>query len=170
MVDNGRCRWSPDGACHGGAVRDVLAAAPVAAHASSPDRPFFREQSYHALNRQNAARWADLGTYRARPSILSQSADPSPRLSGSCPGLLPSLGYEACGMSLGCLARSGVRADLGGRAAAGRLRRLVSPLSQPVPPRLVYRSVYGNGVPMLGGLSIGLSTVWRPESRCYAQP
>ena len=26
---------------------------------------FFREQNYHALNRQDAARWADLGTYRA---------------------------------------------------------------------------------------------------------
>ena len=26
--------------------------------------PLFREQSSHALSRQDAARWADLGTYR----------------------------------------------------------------------------------------------------------
>jgi hypothetical protein len=29
------------------------------------DHPLCREQSYHALYRQDAARWADLGTYRA---------------------------------------------------------------------------------------------------------
>src|ERR1700747_158630 len=29
------------------------------------DHPLFREQSYHTLSRQDAARWADLGTYRA---------------------------------------------------------------------------------------------------------
>lgn len=29
------------------------------------DLPFFREQSYHTLSRQDAALWADLGTYRA---------------------------------------------------------------------------------------------------------
>jgi hypothetical protein len=29
------------------------------------DLPFFREQIYHALTSQDAAQWADLGTYRA---------------------------------------------------------------------------------------------------------
>ena len=29
------------------------------------DLSFVREPSYHALSRQDAARWADLGTYRA---------------------------------------------------------------------------------------------------------
>jgi len=32
---------------------------------ASVDRPLFREQSYHALARRDAVRWADLGTYRA---------------------------------------------------------------------------------------------------------
>jgi hypothetical protein len=32
---------------------------------SAVDLSLFREQSYRALNRQDAARWADLGTYQA---------------------------------------------------------------------------------------------------------
>lgn len=32
---------------------------------SAVDHPLFREQSYHALSRRDAARRADLGTYRA---------------------------------------------------------------------------------------------------------
>ena len=34
-------------------------------NAGNADIPLFREQSYHALSRQDAAPWADLGTYRA---------------------------------------------------------------------------------------------------------
>jgi hypothetical protein len=39
------------------------------------DHPLFREQNYHTLSRQDAARRADLGTYRAESSTQSQSAD-----------------------------------------------------------------------------------------------
>ncbi len=35
------------------------------ARPASVELPFFREQSYHALSRQDAARWAYLGAYRA---------------------------------------------------------------------------------------------------------
>jgi hypothetical protein len=31
----------------------------------SPDRPIFREQSYWALSRKDAAQWAVVGAYRA---------------------------------------------------------------------------------------------------------
>jgi len=38
---------------------------PVRVEAEPADLPLFREQIYHALSRQDAALWADLGTYRA---------------------------------------------------------------------------------------------------------
>jgi hypothetical protein len=42
------------------------------------DLSFFREQNYHALSRQDAARWADLGAYRA-PSTQNQYGRPVTR-------------------------------------------------------------------------------------------
>jgi hypothetical protein len=42
------------------------------------DHPLFREECNHALTRQDAARWGDLGTYRAWPSTQIQPDGPSP--------------------------------------------------------------------------------------------
>ena len=79
-------------------------------------------------------RWADLGTYWAWPSTLSQSADLSPRLSSSvaptrnrddgrsCLGLLWSLGYEPTDVRLRCLGQSLVTA-----LTSADLRREVAP-------------------------------------------
>ena len=39
------------------------------------DHPLFREQSYHALSRQDAAQWTDLGTYRANDQALWSQSD-----------------------------------------------------------------------------------------------
>ncbi len=52
--------------------RHRLTDRPNAASSNRPtmvDRSFFREPSYHALSRQDAARWADLGTYRADQAL-----------------------------------------------------------------------------------------------------
>ena len=44
------------------------------------DLPFFREQSYHALSRHDAAPRADLGTYRAYPAVGIQPGKPFRRV------------------------------------------------------------------------------------------
>ena len=52
------------------------------------DHSLFREQTYYALSRQDAAPWADLtlGSYWARPSNQSESDGPALRLSSSYGG------------------------------------------------------------------------------------
>jgi len=38
-----------------------------------PDHPLFREQSYHALSRQDAARWAEVYALRVSEAPTSES-------------------------------------------------------------------------------------------------
>ena len=58
LATNGPPRWRQDG-------QTIVQMTYHQAAEAAVDRPFFREQSNHALSRQDAARQAELGTYRA---------------------------------------------------------------------------------------------------------
>lgn len=69
-------------------------ARPAAGCGRTADLPLFREQSYYTLNRQDAFRWTDLGTYRASSSAQSQpdsfGRSPVPSADALNPPLRPS--------------------------------------------------------------------------------